>query len=76
MTSPWTHAVCSTCWQRQRGSLAPVRVREEAARVCCYCLDAAAGGIWVREAPGKLACQGRWGVHGPRGLTEREATAP
>jgi hypothetical protein len=61
--SAWTHAICHDCWDAQhpyipsRRSIAP-----GAAETCCYCGSSTRSGIYVRENPETIKCNGKHGI--------------
>lgn len=62
--SKWTHYICEKCWRKREGDREPVRCKVELVMLdgqvshCCFCGDATASGIFVREAPDKVLCKG------------------
>lgn len=61
--SKWTHSICDTCWNKQNDFREPSRLREAPPEVCCYCGVEHASGIYRRENPDGLKCQGTQGTH-------------
>lgn len=62
MSSPWTHSICDECWQKREPNRVPVRaVPIMVAGRCCYCGKEHRSGIYVREHPADMECNG---LHG------------
>lgn len=55
----WTHAICLPCWEKRHGARVPVAVADAPSVACCYCGAATAAGIFVRESPREVPCEGR-----------------
>jgi hypothetical protein len=56
--SAWTHAICDACWALRNGDRDPFRVIDDPAdEKCCQC-GKACRGIFVREDPSKMHCNG------------------
>ena len=65
MASEWTHSMCDICWlvvveKEGEPEREPVRLKGEFLRegVCCWCGDTHMSGIYRREHPITLKCQG------------------
>jgi hypothetical protein len=62
MSSPWTHSICETCWRLRHPDNQPVRIREEyrdeSPERCCFCARKHGSGIYVRNDPKELLCNG------------------
>lgn len=58
--SKFQHAICDECWERRNPDRLPVRLmgsyrKEER---CCFCLAQTKSGIYVRENPADMPCNG------------------
>jgi len=66
--SKWTHLICKACWEKKRPGETPTVLieewRDEKADPCCYCGRGCQSGIYIRDNPSNLLCQGRGGIHG------------
>ena len=60
--SVWNHLVCQSCWKVLRGDRVPVTIVDDA-KPCCGCGDLTTSGIYVRQDPKTIACEGRGKVH-------------
>jgi hypothetical protein len=57
--SAWTHAVCHDCWDAQHPYIPSRRsIASGAAETCCYCGAGTRSGIYVRENPETIRCNG------------------
>jgi hypothetical protein len=60
--SNWTHAICEDCWDTKHPGRPAVRLHrdlvDKTAPPCCYCGRPQQSGIFVRDNPAKLLCQG------------------
>lgn len=65
--SKWNHAICDSCWPsfnvRHMNLDEPYRVIARPDEVCCYCGEATNSGIYVREDPTLVPCNGQGEVH-------------
>jgi hypothetical protein len=57
--SAWTHPICRDCWMKKFPNRKPIQVIDSKAQNCCYCDTYTAAGIFVRENPMFLRCQGK-----------------
>jgi hypothetical protein len=64
--SDWTHPMCDPCWVEEMGLREPVRMARAAAERCCWCAAPTRSGIYMREDPAKLDCEG---IHEPQSIT-------
>jgi len=63
MSSKWTHLICYECWQEQRGTAIPFRMKETNPDPCCYCRRQTRSGIYTRDDPTLTRCGGEKGIH-------------
>jgi hypothetical protein len=57
--SPWTHSLCSRCWNmRYPARKATVTLTGEL-ETCCFCSLTHRDGIYVRENPANAPCKGK-----------------
>lgn len=60
--SRWTHNICIVRWNKKNPDREPVRLRLSSLpsriKVCCFCGQPNSNGIFVREDPSTLPCQG------------------
>lgn len=59
MNSPWTHAICVACWDKERPERKPVVAFNNPPETCCWCGAETGAGIYVRHDPKALRCQGK-----------------
>lgn len=59
----WRHAICEACWHRKNPTRRAVRLKEPDNEVCCWCFKSTRSGIYVREDPELVRCQGKVGYH-------------
>jgi hypothetical protein len=55
--SAWTHALCDQCWELRHGAATSTTMNHVGDEKCCQC-GKACRGIWVREDPSRLQCNG------------------
>lgn len=55
----WTHSICLTCWENREPGREAVKVLAGEDEVCCFCGRGTTEGIYVREDPKDLRCQGK-----------------
>lgn len=60
--SKWTHSICGSCWLEREGERPAVRA-QNADDVCCFCGTKTALGIYIRQDPATVKCQGQGGTH-------------
>lgn len=67
MMSRWTHRCCKPCWMHVLGRTWPPPhvVLEDEAGPCCWCGEDTSTGIYLRQDPIKMRCQG---AHGDQGI--------
>lgn len=63
MTSPWTHAICASCWAALHPDREPIRVTDAPLDTCCYCGNPSTSGIYVRADPTTTPCHGAGALH-------------
>lgn len=63
MASRWTHNSCEKCWKKNNPDRQPIKAAEGYKERCCYCGDINTDGIWMRDDPLDLPCEGIAGVH-------------
>ena len=60
--SRWNHSICVHCWAAKFGNRKPLTLREEfrdeMPEICCFCGEPHGSGIYVRENPENVACNG------------------
>lgn len=58
--SKWRHSICTDCWEKKNPGREPVRLLNEDAEldVCCFCSKPHSEGIYVRENPADMPCNG------------------
>ena len=56
--SKWTHAICQICWYEKNPGREPVTVLNGTEQICCFCGLKSKSGIYVREDPKGLRCEG------------------
>jgi len=54
----WTHSICLICWENNQPGREPVTVKC-GKEVCCFCGRDTEDGIYIREDPKELRCQGK-----------------
>lgn len=59
----WTHVICLPCWNARHERRTPMQITDAPEEQCCYCQRMTMDGIYVRENPAKVACQGKTGNH-------------
>jgi hypothetical protein len=57
--SRWTHSICESCWTARNPDRQPVKLRAEQDETCCYCGQPHSSGIFVRDDPSTLKCNGQ-----------------
>ena len=57
--SKWTHVICIQCWDIKEPGRDPVTVLDGSEEVCCFCGQPTKAGIYVREDPKELECEGK-----------------
>lgn len=58
MRSKWTHSICDKCWIKKNPDREPARLRYPLMEKCCYCGEMDISGIFVRENPADMLCNG------------------
>ena len=66
--SRWTHLACFSCYSKKYPKRTPSRLKPEEGQSlpmedCCYCGEGTAEGIYVRDDPVAVRCQGKGEVH-------------
>lgn len=61
--SAWTHVICLPCWNKRHDVREPVQVTNAPEEQCCYCQRMTIDGIYIRENPTIVLCQGKTGTH-------------
>ena len=58
--SKFTHSICDECWQKRNPDLEPYRLVGEYRHQdrCCYCSRVHGSGIYVRDHPADMPCNG------------------
>ena len=73
MTISWSHPICDDCYTERVPNRRPFRVQNFITDTCCFCQSPSVSGIYVREDPMDLPCNG---VHeeslGRLEISERE----
>jgi len=62
--SRWTHAICIPCWYQMGRNPGPAlnhQIRGLPPELCCYCRKQQSYGLYVRELPDNVPCQGEHG---------------
>jgi hypothetical protein len=57
--SEWTHNICKQCYTRFYPNREPTTLTLAERKLCCFCAQPNLDGIYVREDPRKLLCQGQ-----------------
>jgi hypothetical protein len=57
--SKWTHAICVECWDKQQPGREPVTVLNGTEQTCCFCGQPTKAGIYIREDPKGMRCEGQ-----------------
>ncbi len=62
--SRWTHNMCISCWRSLRPLREfPVQRLQLSTDLCCYCGAENNDGVYVRQDPTEVACEGRFMMH-------------
>jgi hypothetical protein len=57
--SPWSHVICTDCWNTQHPDKEPVVLAELLTpETCCFCGQLTDSGIYVRHDPNEALCKG------------------
>jgi hypothetical protein len=56
--SKWTHSICDACWTKRNPERAAVRLKEPTVEKCCWCGEVHESGIYVRDFPEEVPCEG------------------
>lgn len=51
--------MCDECWAQRVPQGNPHRLKERTEERCCFCGTATKAGIYVRQTPDSLDCQGK-----------------
>jgi hypothetical protein len=66
--SKWTHSICTECWEKKYPGRGAHRLLKADTEKCCFCGKEHASGIFVREHPADMECNG---VHGNAVMEEQ-----
>jgi hypothetical protein len=58
--SRWTHSICVECWNKKNPDREPIAFKPDFREEdkCCYCSEKHSSGIYVRENPADMPCNG------------------
>ena len=59
--SKWTHSICEECWRKREPNRTPTCMIAAVTERCCFCGKEHRSGIYVRENPADMECNG---IHG------------
>lgn len=61
--SAWTHNMCISCWRALRPLRQIPSHKPGSTDLCCFCGAENNDGIYVRDDPTNVACEGRFMMH-------------
>ena len=61
MSNRWTHSICDECWKKRYPERGAHRLIGASPERCCFCGKEHKSGIFVRENPADMECNG---IHG------------
>lgn len=61
MSNAWRHSICIGCWENKNGPQPPFELNSKETETCCYCGRSHSSGIFVRDDPKEVKCQGKHG---------------
>ena len=56
--SKWTHSICTPCWEFKNPNRPATKFTDDTLQTCCFCGNGTSDGIYVRESPDLLRCEG------------------
>lgn len=60
MSNRWNHSICQSCWDDRNPLRRAVQFVPEIGepKTCCFCGRPTKAGIYVRQDPAEMRCQG------------------